>query len=532
MRVRALALLLSISAIAAACGGGGDDGGQEVSTETTTGSAASDGSDGTEPEGSTDTTVAAGAPGMVTELTDLDTAVVQIVAQGSFIDPDEGLRLNAAGSGSGFIIDPTGIAVTNNHVVTGAATLEVFVNGESRNASLVASSECSDLAVIDIEGEGYPFLDWYTDPIDVGLDVFAAGYPLGDPEFTLTRGIVSKAQTSGDTSWSSVEAVIEHDASINPGNSGGPLVAEDSRVVAVNYAGARDVGQFFAIGQDTALAVVEQLRQGEPVDWIGINGEAIVFEDGTSGIWVAAVESGSPASNTGIQAGDIITTMEGLVVGTDGTMRDYCDILRTRANSAVAVEILRLETEEVLVGEINGAPLTQSFSFAQELGTETPDATAGGYDYVTISDDTGLLTVDVPAQWSQVDGRPINDSTLDVRAAADLQAYADFYDIPGMQFTASDAPEFLDATADQLLDGLTTWSDGCTLVAREPFDDGVYFGAFDFFQNCGGGNASAVVVAVKPADGSYAVRLAVQVVSDADLQAADRILSTFFVTVG
>ncbi|MEM8904683.1 MAG: hypothetical protein AAGF02_13350, partial [Actinomycetota bacterium] len=109
MRVRALALLLSISAIAAACGGGGDDGGQEVSTETTTGSAASDGSDGTEPEGSTDTTVAAGAPGMVTELTDLDTAVVQIVAQGSFIDPDEGLRLNAAGSGSGFIIDPTGI---------------------------------------------------------------------------------------------------------------------------------------------------------------------------------------------------------------------------------------------------------------------------------------------------------------------------------------------------------------------------------------------------------------------------------------
>ncbi|MEO1065419.1 MAG: S1C family serine protease [Actinomycetota bacterium] len=333
--------------------------------------------------------------------------------------------------------------------------------------------------------------------------------------------------------WASVDAVIEHDASINPGNSGGPLVAEDGRVVAVNYAGLRDTGQFFAIGQDTAVGVVERLIAGEPVDWIGINGEAIVFDDGTSGIWVAAVESGSPASATGIQAGDIITRMEGLVVGTDGTMRDYCDILRTRANNAVAIEVLRFETEEVLTGEINGAPLTQSFSFAQELGTETPDAPGGAYDYVTITDDTGQLIVDVPAQWSDVDGRPIDvDTTLDVRAASSLQDYADFYDTPGVQFTASVAPEFLNATPGALLDSVTTWSGGCTFIERAPFDDGIYFGEFDFFQNCGGGNASAVVVAVQPADGAYAVLLAVQVVSDADLEAADRILRSFFVDLG
>ena len=79
---------------------------------------------------------------------------------------------------------------------------------------------------------------------------------------------------------------------------------------------------------------------------------------------------------------------------------------------------------------------------------------------------------------------------------------------------------------------MTTWSSGCTLVERAPFDDGIYFGAYDFFENCGGGQANAVVVAVQPADGAYAVLLAVQVVSDADLEAADRILRTFFVDLG
>ena len=74
--------------------------------------------------------------------------MVQIVAEGSFIDPEFGLQLNAAGSGTGFIIDESGIAVTNNHVVTGAAFLQVYIQGDSqpRNARVLGVSECSDLA--------------------------------------------------------------------------------------------------------------------------------------------------------------------------------------------------------------------------------------------------------------------------------------------------------------------------------------------------------------------------------------------------
>ncbi len=161
------------------------------------------------------------APAVAT-LDDVQQAVVQIVAVGTFRDPKEGLQANAAGAGSGFIIDPTGIAVTNNHVVTGAAFLKVFVAGEEepRNARVLGVDECSDLAVIDIEGEGFAYLEWYKASLKVGLEIYAAGFPLGDPEYTLTRGIVAKAKAKGQTSWASVDHVIQHDAETNPGNSG------------------------------------------------------------------------------------------------------------------------------------------------------------------------------------------------------------------------------------------------------------------------------------------------------------------------
>ena len=213
--------------------------------------------------------------GAVGDLDGVKSAVVQIVAEGSFLDPGE-WNLNVGSSGTGFIIDPSGIAVTNNHVVTGAAFFKVYVGGDldkAYDAKVLGVSECSDLAVIDIEGDGFPYLDWYTGEVKVGLDVYAAGFPFGDPEYTLTEGIVAKAQTSGDTVWASVKQVIQHTAKINPGNSGGPLVTKDGQVVAVNYAGVTEMAdQNFAIMRDAALPVLEQLRSGKDVDSIGVNG--------------------------------------------------------------------------------------------------------------------------------------------------------------------------------------------------------------------------------------------------------------------
>ena len=222
--------------------------------------------------------------GAVNSVDGVRAAVVQINATGTFIDPAAGLQSNVVGSGTGFIIDESGLVVTNNHVVTGAAVLEVLIDGEQqpRNARLLGVSECSDLAVIDIEGDGFDYLEWHDGPIAAGMSIFAAGFPLGDAEYTLLDGIVSKENADGESSWASVDAVIEHSADTLPGNSGSPIVSDQGRVVAVNYAG-NDVGQSFAIGREVARPVIDQLRNGIDVDSVGINGEA-VSGDGVTGI--------------------------------------------------------------------------------------------------------------------------------------------------------------------------------------------------------------------------------------------------------
>ncbi len=311
------------------------------------------------------TTAPQSAEGAINKLTDVEKAVVQIVSQGTFIDPQVGLVVNGAGSGSGFIIDPSGIAVTNNHVVTGSALLTVYLNGEKHNAQILGASECADLAVIKIDGGPYPYLQWYSGPIQTGLEVYAAGFPLGEPQFSLTKGIISKEKADGQTTWNSLDHVLMHDATINPGNSGGPLISGDGKVIGINYSAIKSANQYFAIDETTAQPVITQLETGKDIESIGINGTAVRSDDGSfSGIWVASVKSGSPADWTGIKPGDIIYQMEGLVLSTDGTMKDYCSILRThKPSDTLSLTVIRYASGELLEGQLNGRALTVTKKF-------------------------------------------------------------------------------------------------------------------------------------------------------------------------
>lgn len=346
------------------------------------------------------------ASGAIHKLQDVQKAIIQIEAQGTFIDPEIGLIMNGAGRGSGFIIDPSGIAVTNNHVVTGSALLKVWVGGEteSRNARVLGVSECSDLAVIDIAGDGYDYLDIYKGPINVGMDIYVAGYPLGDPEYTLTKGVISKAKADGETSWASVDSVIEYDASTNPGNSGGPVITSDGEVIGVHYAGNASTRQAFGISRDVALPVIDDLKTGKNQDTIGVNGSAVSNEDGSlTGVWVSSVKSGSAADKAGVAPGDIITMMENLVLATDGTMADYCDILRSHdAADTLSIQVLRWANGEVLEGQLNGRELELVSTFdpgtSNDNGTGTasndnlyidPSASASGdvYYFTEFEDD-------------------------------------------------------------------------------------------------------------------------------------------------
>lgn len=494
-----------------------------------------------------DDSAAVSGSSLVTSLADVKSAVIQIEAQGTFVDPEFG-EYSGAGRGTGFIIDPSGLAVTNNHVVTGAALLKVWIGGEtakSYNAQIIAVSECSDLALIDIEGGNFPYLEWYSDPIQVGLEVYAAGFPLGDPEYTLTKGIVSKEQADGESGWASVNQVIEHDATINPGNSGGPLVSADGQVVGVNYATYAEANQYFAIGQEAAIPVIEQFKNGENVDTVGINGIAVQSDDGTlAGIWVSSIKSGSAADEAGLEAGDLITSLESLPLAADGTMSAYCDIIRTQGDeNTLAVEVLRFPTQELLEGQINGRALAVVGSspvapteIDDDTTADTPQ-TGDGSGYMEIYDYSDALVMSVPETWNDMESFDwensweLGNGTLLDFVAADLVAAPsldDFYDWtgPGVDFSASrhwgDIGGYL-----QLLDGTEFWYlDDCEKDERDDYEDEVFEGAYDWWI-CE--YVDIVVIAVRPiADPTaYLALVQVNLQTELDYDALEEIIASF-----
>lgn len=478
---------------------------------------------------------AATSDGSVASLEDVRQATVRILAEGSFVSPEDFEQYGYAGQGSGFIIDPSGLAVTNNHVVTGAAFLQVFIEGEDqpRNARILGVSECSDLALIDIDGDGFPYLAWYDGNIDVGLDVYGAGFPLfGNEEYTLTRGIVSKARADGESNWASVDTVLEHDATINPGSSGGPLVDANGRLIGVNYAGNSETNQYFAIGRDEAQRIISELATNNYVQSLGINGEAFINEDGSlSGIWVSSVASGSPADAAGIRGGDVLTRLEGLELATDGTMSSYCDILRSHTlEDTLSVEVLRIASNEVLEGQINGRELEPTSVITETAGDEVVDGTSYT-EYVTITDDTGTLSVDVPAEWADTSGSAwVSDDTeigQAVAAATSLDGFYNTWTTPGVFFGAS---ESLVAEMDEqsLLDSFD-YSADCALDGRYDYADSLYTGYYDLWIDCGGQGSVVIVLSATPEDRAFITFVLVQAVTDADLEAMQQILDTFVV---
>ena len=481
------------------------------------------------------TAAATAVPDITTTLEGVRDATIRIQAQGSFMDPEFGQMTNAAGQGSGFIIDPSGIAVTNNHVVTGSAFLQVFVEGEDspRNAKILGVSECSDLAVIDIDGDGFPALQWHEGDITAGLDIYVGGFPFfGNEEFTLTRGIVSKARTSGETNWASVDSVIEIDAVVNPGNSGGPLVDSDGRVVGVNYAASSGTDQYFSISRDEALPIIEQLRAGTDVNSIGINGQAVSDGESIFGIWVSSVESGSPADRAGVESGDILTKMENLVLATDGTMSAYCDILRGHnMTDTMSIEVLRLSDGTILSGQVNGDPLEVIGSFGTGGDGASGGTTSEAYsEFVQVQDDTTSLLMSVPVEWSDVDGTSwtFDDEEVgpSLLASPDIDGYYNSWTTPGVFMAASQSlrANYADYTA--FLNEFDL-SDSCTYDGRTDYSDPLYTGAYDSYSNCDGEGSRFIILVVEPETRDAFVLIQAQLATEADDAALEQVLNSF-----
>ena len=288
------------------------------------------------------------------------------------------------------------------------------------------------------------------------------------------------------------------------------------------------------------MALIDTLRSGEDVDSLGINSEAVVVGEDLFGIWVSSVESGSPAEAVGLQAGDIILSIEGLELATDGTMATYCEILRSHdPGDVMALEVLRFDTEEVLEGQFNGRPLETSFSLADTVDEET--STEGGAplpegqpyeEYVAVTDEQGIITVEVPTEWTDVSELAWADSDdvqfgIQLWSAPDVAEFSNSWDVPGVVFSYSDelSPEI---STEDLIDTVD-YSESCTFIERGELPDGFFSGFYDVWEACGDAGSTALVLGLEPETGDYMVRIESYSVTQADLDASDHILDTFVI---
>ena len=535
MTRRLIVALTTACVVMAACGGG-DEVLEPLDTSTTTSSTSSTTT-------STTTTVPEVDPLLITSLDAARAAVMRLETQGDQRLPD-GDDVASVGSGSGFFISSDGLMVTNHHVATGATRIDVYADGtdtDTWTARVVGVSECDDLALLQVDvPEPVPYFQWFADTIDVGLDVYAAGYPLGEPEFTLTKGIVAKTKADGNLAGtSSIAHTIEHDANLQPGNSGGPLITRDGQVVAVNYAGgarATTTAQFYAIAAELASGVVEQLRTGDVLS-VGINALPVYVDTtGVAGVWVAAVDAGSPAQQLGLLPGDVIMTMDSVEVGVSGNLSEYCRVLRNFGNRPLPLEVLRLDTSELLRGDLNGGTgLQLVFSFADEVdpGLDSGDER---YDrFLRLADSTGLLAAEVPEAWADIDADPVEGSEgvpyPSLVASTDRSAFPSSYGAPGVMFRALPTD---DRTPDDLLDDAAPSEGDCRDGGRFDYDDGVFLGRYQVWSACQGTNAVRVILAIRPlgpnavpGEEGWTVVTTVQALTTADLDALDQIWATF-----
>jgi len=226
------------------------------------------------------------------------------------------------GQGSGFFISADGYAVTNNHVVEKASSVQVTTDdGKAHKAKVIGTDPRTDLALIKVEDGPFPYVKLSDKSPRIGDWVLAVGNPFGLGG-TVTAGIVSAR--GRDIGASAYDDFIQIDAPVNKGNSGGPTFDTDGNVIGVNTAifspSGGSVGIAFAIPSDTVNSVVAQLKEHGSVTrgWIGVQIQPVTQDIADSlglkkaeGALVAEPQANSPAQKSGIEAGDIITSVDG-----------------------------------------------------------------------------------------------------------------------------------------------------------------------------------------------------------------------------
>jgi serine protease Do len=277
--------------------------------------------------------------------------------------------------GTGFLINAEGVIVTNYHVIEGGREVIVTLqDGREVPGQVIGSDKTLDIAVVKIEGSGFPYAPLGdSDNLIIGEWAIAIGNPYGsllqDNRPTVTVGVISAVNrqfrpSSEDGRY--YQNMIQTDAAINPGNSGGPLINSRGEVIGINTfivsQSGGNIGLGFAIPINTAKRVVgEILTYGKVRDvWLGFQGQEIgsllarsLSRSSTDGVIVTYIEPGGPAEAGGLQRGDVIVAMDGIPVkgATDANAKihslrvgDRLEVSVERDGQAMRVEIVARES--------------------------------------------------------------------------------------------------------------------------------------------------------------------------------------------
>ena len=324
--------------------------------------------------------------------------------------------------GSGFVVDPGGIVVTNNHVIAEADEITVIFSDEERRAAEVLGRDAkTDLAVLRVkkeDGDGdLPFVEFGdSDESRVGDWVMAIGNPFGLGG-SVTAGIVSAR--SRNINAGPYDDFIQTDASINRGNSGGPLFNMDGEVIGVNTAifspSGGSVGIGFAIAANLARPVIHQLREFGEIrrGWLGVRIQPVTDEiaeslslDEPRGALVASVFDPGPAATAGFEAGDVILTFDGkdvprvralprIVAETEIGKAVEVEVWRKGEKISLSVEIGELKEDEV-AALASGGPGGGASGSVEAFGMTLSSITNDLRDRFVIGDDVkGVVITEV-----------------------------------------------------------------------------------------------------------------------------------------
>ncbi len=260
-------------------------------------------------------------------------AVVSIAVSRLDLVPREGIVDTVSNIGSGFIVDPSGIIITNQHVVSdpNADYKVITSDGKEYEIVKILQDDINDIALIKIEAENLVSLSLgNSDKLKPGQLVVAIGTPLGEYAGSVTTGVVSGLNRSvtamAQGFWGiakTYEDVIQTDAAVNPGNSGGPLLNSSGEVIGVNFATTSVAENIsFALPANCVTRRLEEYRKyGKFLKpYIGVeyqmisDQEAMFYDDIVAGVLVRKIAPDSPAEEAGLQRLDIITEVNGEVV--------------------------------------------------------------------------------------------------------------------------------------------------------------------------------------------------------------------------